>query len=153
MIAVHQVGSDGAHVGLVFSDDVLGHGAERADELDWSGWAEAIGGRARQIREGKDPAFEKSRSLFKALPFFLLRPLLRTVAQTGVREAFTAAALLVVVATARIASQLPGSPCRPHRPYNCRSTRPASCPTSRRRWRNTTRPGARYRRTKSSALP
>ncbi|MDP1829369.1 MAG: 2-oxo acid dehydrogenase subunit E2 [Archangium sp.] len=56
--------------------DLSGAKIERADALDWSGWTEAIGGRAKQIREGKDPAFEKSRSLFKALPFFLLRPLL-----------------------------------------------------------------------------
>jgi pyruvate dehydrogenase E2 component (dihydrolipoamide acetyltransferase) len=56
--------------------DLSGAKIERADALDWSGWCEAIGGRARAIREGKDPAFEKSRSLFKLLPFFLLRPLL-----------------------------------------------------------------------------
>lgn len=56
--------------------DLSGAKIEGADALDWSGWTQAIGGRARQIREGKDPSFEKSRSLFKALPFFLLRPLL-----------------------------------------------------------------------------
>ena len=56
--------------------DLSGAKIERADELDWSAWCEAIGGKAKQIREGKDPAFEKSRNLFKALPFFLLRPLL-----------------------------------------------------------------------------
>lgn len=56
--------------------DLSGAKIEHADALDWSGWCEAIGGRARAIREGKDPAFEKSRGLFKLLPFFLLRPLL-----------------------------------------------------------------------------
>ena len=36
-------------------------------------------GRARAIRDGKDPSFEKSRGLFKALPFFVLKPLLKLV--------------------------------------------------------------------------
>jgi hypothetical protein len=47
--------------------------------LTLSDWVHAVSGRARAIREGKDPAFEKSRGLFKALPFFVLRPLLRVV--------------------------------------------------------------------------
>ena len=42
-------------------------------------WVGAVQGKAKAIREGKDPAFEKSRGLFKALPFFVLRPLLKLV--------------------------------------------------------------------------
>jgi pyruvate dehydrogenase E2 component (dihydrolipoamide acetyltransferase) len=59
--------------------DLSGAKIENADALDLSGWVTAIGGRARAIRDGKDPAFEKSRGLFKALPFFLLKPLLKLV--------------------------------------------------------------------------
>lgn len=59
--------------------DLSGAKVERADALDLSGWVEAVSGKARAIREGKDPAFEKSRGLFKALPFFVLRPLLALV--------------------------------------------------------------------------
>jgi pyruvate/2-oxoglutarate dehydrogenase complex dihydrolipoamide acyltransferase (E2) component len=59
--------------------DLSGAKVERADTLTLSGWVSAIAGKAKSIRDGKDPAFEKSRGLFKALPFFVLRPLLRLV--------------------------------------------------------------------------
>ena len=59
--------------------DLSGAKIENADALDLSGWVSAVQGRARAIRDGKDPSFEKSRGLFKALPFFVLKPLLKLV--------------------------------------------------------------------------
>jgi pyruvate/2-oxoglutarate dehydrogenase complex dihydrolipoamide acyltransferase (E2) component len=59
--------------------DLSGAKVENADALDLSAWVGAVSGKAKAIREGKDPAFEKSRGLFKALPFFVLRPLLKLV--------------------------------------------------------------------------
>lgn len=56
--------------------DLSGAKLERADELELPAWIPALARRASAIRDGRDPAFEKSRGLFKLLPFFLLRPLL-----------------------------------------------------------------------------
>ncbi|MFT3707151.1 MAG: 2-oxo acid dehydrogenase subunit E2 [Archangium sp.] len=59
--------------------DLSGARIDHADRLTLAQWIPAIAGKARAIREGTDPSFEKSRSLFKLLPFFLLSPLLKLV--------------------------------------------------------------------------
>jgi pyruvate/2-oxoglutarate dehydrogenase complex dihydrolipoamide acyltransferase (E2) component len=59
--------------------DLSGARIDHADALSLEGWAQALQGRAKGIREGKDQSFEKSRGLFKAMPWFLLRPFLRCV--------------------------------------------------------------------------
>lgn len=59
--------------------DLSGARIEHADRLSLSQWIPAVAGKARAIREGTDPSFEKSRGLFKVLPFFVLGPLLKFV--------------------------------------------------------------------------
>ena len=56
--------------------DLSGARIDDADRLDLSGWVGAVQGRAKSIREGKDQSFEKSRGLFRALPWWAVRPLL-----------------------------------------------------------------------------
>ena len=59
--------------------DLSGARIDGADALSVEGWADAIAARAGGIRQGRDEKFEKSRGLFKALPWFLLRPVLRLI--------------------------------------------------------------------------
>lgn len=59
--------------------DLSGARIEHADRLSLAQWIPAVAGKARAIREGTDPSFEKSRGLFKLLPFFVLGPLLKLV--------------------------------------------------------------------------
>lgn len=59
--------------------DLSGVRVDGADRLDLDGWVDTLEAKARGIRSGKDASFEKSRSLFRLLPFWLLRPLLRLV--------------------------------------------------------------------------
>ncbi|MBL9037662.1 MAG: 2-oxo acid dehydrogenase subunit E2 [Archangium sp.] len=59
--------------------DLSGARIDAADQLSLEGWAQAVGRRASGIREGRDESFEKSRGLFKLLPWWLLRPLLRVI--------------------------------------------------------------------------
>ncbi len=59
--------------------DLSGARIDAADRLSLSGWVAQLEGRAKQIRAGADQSFEKSRGLFKALPWFLVRPLLWAV--------------------------------------------------------------------------
>jgi pyruvate/2-oxoglutarate dehydrogenase complex dihydrolipoamide acyltransferase (E2) component len=47
-----------------------------ADAISLGGLVDAVERGARGVREGKDASYERSRSLFKRLPSFLLRPLL-----------------------------------------------------------------------------
>lgn len=56
--------------------DLSGARIDAADTLSLSGWVQEIEGRAKKIRAGADQSFEKSRGLFKALPWFLIRPFL-----------------------------------------------------------------------------
>lgn len=59
--------------------DLSGARIDCADTLSLEGWALGLEGRAKSIRSGRDRSFEQSRGLFKALPWFLLRPFLRLV--------------------------------------------------------------------------
>jgi pyruvate/2-oxoglutarate dehydrogenase complex dihydrolipoamide acyltransferase (E2) component len=54
--------------------DLSGARIARADERSLVELAQEIGGRARTIREGKDPGFKKSRGLLAATPWWLSRP-------------------------------------------------------------------------------
>jgi pyruvate/2-oxoglutarate dehydrogenase complex dihydrolipoamide acyltransferase (E2) component len=56
--------------------DLSGARIDRADQLDLLEWVDALEAKALGIREGKDPAFERSRGLFKRAPWWVLRPLL-----------------------------------------------------------------------------
>ncbi len=57
--------------------DLSGVKITGADRLTLEEISVQLGKKARQIREGRDPAMQKSRSLFQRLPVWLLRPLLR----------------------------------------------------------------------------
>jgi len=59
--------------------DLSGARIDCADALSLEGWAQAIEARAKNIRQGRDQSFEKSRGLFKAMPWFLLRPFLKAI--------------------------------------------------------------------------
>jgi pyruvate dehydrogenase E2 component (dihydrolipoamide acetyltransferase) len=56
--------------------DLSGARIDGADQLSLSGWIEAVKGRAEKIRAGRDQSFEKSRGLFRALPWWAARPVL-----------------------------------------------------------------------------
>ena len=59
--------------------DLSGARIDHADRLSIAGLLEAIASRAGGIRQGQDKSFERSRGLFRVLPWWLLRPLLRLV--------------------------------------------------------------------------
>lgn len=59
--------------------DLSGVRVDHADALDLDGWVSTLEGKARSIRAGEDASFQKTRSLFRALPFWLLRPLLQAI--------------------------------------------------------------------------
>lgn len=59
--------------------DLSGGRVDHADALDLEGWVTTLEGKAKGIRDGKDPAFQKTRGLFRALPFWVLKPLLWAV--------------------------------------------------------------------------
>jgi pyruvate dehydrogenase E2 component (dihydrolipoamide acetyltransferase) len=63
--------------------DLSGARIDAADRLDLSGWIGAVQGRAERIREGKDASFQKSRGLFRSLPWWAVRPLLWLVDLLG----------------------------------------------------------------------
>jgi pyruvate/2-oxoglutarate dehydrogenase complex dihydrolipoamide acyltransferase (E2) component len=54
--------------------DLSGARIDRADERSLNEIAQEIGGRAKTIRNGDDPSYQKSRSLLKATPWWLARP-------------------------------------------------------------------------------
>ena len=56
--------------------DLSGARIDEADALSLSGWVQAVQGRARSIRDGKDESFQKSRGLFRTLPWWAVRPVL-----------------------------------------------------------------------------
>jgi pyruvate/2-oxoglutarate dehydrogenase complex dihydrolipoamide acyltransferase (E2) component len=56
--------------------DLSGAKIPRTDTLSLAGIAEALRGSAQAIREGKDPSYERSRALFRALPLWGLRGML-----------------------------------------------------------------------------
>ncbi|MBL8920110.1 MAG: 2-oxo acid dehydrogenase subunit E2 [Myxococcaceae bacterium] len=59
--------------------DLSGVRVDGADRLDLAGWVDTLAVKARDIRSGQDASFQKTRSLFKLMPFWLLRPFLRLV--------------------------------------------------------------------------
>jgi len=56
--------------------DLSGAKIKQADTLSLKQLADTLRGSASKIREGKDPAFERSRNLFKALPLWAIRLML-----------------------------------------------------------------------------
>jgi pyruvate/2-oxoglutarate dehydrogenase complex dihydrolipoamide acyltransferase (E2) component len=63
--------------------DLSGARIDGADGLDLAGFVSAIEGKAKNIRQGRDASFEKSRGLFKKAPWWILRPLLRLIDVLG----------------------------------------------------------------------
>lgn len=59
--------------------DLSGVRVDGADRLSLDEWVSTLEARAGGIRAGKDASFQKTRSLFRLLPFWLLRPLLALV--------------------------------------------------------------------------
>ena len=59
--------------------DLSGARIDDVDRLALPDLAKAVEGKARGIRTGQDESFEKSRGLFQALPFWVLKPLLKVV--------------------------------------------------------------------------
>lgn len=59
--------------------DLSGARIDAVDQLSLPELVQAVEGKARGIRTGKDESFEKSRGLFQKTPFFVLRPLLRLI--------------------------------------------------------------------------
>lgn len=59
--------------------DLSGARLDAVDALSLPELVQAVEGRSRGIRAGQDASFEKSRGLFRALPFWLLKPLLSLV--------------------------------------------------------------------------
>jgi pyruvate/2-oxoglutarate dehydrogenase complex dihydrolipoamide acyltransferase (E2) component len=62
-----------------FGKDLSGARLDGVDALSLPELVKALEGRARGIRTGQDESFEKSRGLFQALPFWVLKPLLKVV--------------------------------------------------------------------------
>lgn len=56
---------------------------ERADELSLVDLAKKLGGQADLLRKGKDPDFEKTKGVLRALPTFLIRPLVKLTGFLG----------------------------------------------------------------------
>jgi pyruvate dehydrogenase E2 component (dihydrolipoamide acetyltransferase) len=61
-----QVATDGRR-------DLSGCRIDGADRLSIAGIASALSGAAQKIRSGEDPAFDRSRRLFRALPLWAIR--------------------------------------------------------------------------------
>src|SRR5262245_8942264 len=59
--------------------DLSGARIEGADRLSLEGWVDAIENRARGIRDGADTSYEKSRSAFRRMPWWIARPALKMI--------------------------------------------------------------------------
>lgn len=59
--------------------DLSGARVARADGLSLEQLIDAVESGARGVRSGQDPSYQKSRNLFRVLPWWLLRPLLALV--------------------------------------------------------------------------
>lgn len=54
--------------------DLSGARIDDADTLDLDGWVDALEAKASGIREHRDPSYEKSRTAFRRMPWWLVRP-------------------------------------------------------------------------------